>query len=127
MSIMAKLKAHPYLSILGLGAAALGVDYAVEGDKSIVSSLFRGVFGGGGGKDGGGKGGAHGGHPQVPAGMPQAPAQVAPVMEYLPGYYPAFPAHYHPHWGHGRGHRFHDFDQRGGHEERFAWEGRRRR
>jgi|SRR5271155_5621246 len=98
MSIIAKMKAHPVVSIAGLGALALGVDYFVEGDKSIAASLYRGIFGGGGGDERGGKGLPP--HKIVPRGMPGAPAQVAPVLEYIPGYYPAFPAHYHPHWGH---------------------------
>lgn len=95
MSIIAKMKAHPVLSIAGLGVAALGVDYFVEGEKSIAASLYRGIFGGSA---------EQGGrelppHKFVPKGMPEAPAHVSPVLEYIPGYYPAFPAHYHPHWG----------------------------
>jgi len=104
MSIIAKMKAHPVLSIAGLGVLALGVDYFVEGDKSIASSLYRGIFGGGSGGERGGRGLPP--HKMVPGGMPAAPAQVQPVLEYLPGYYPAFPAHYHPHWGRGYEHRF---------------------
>ena len=98
MSIIAKMKAHPVISIAGLGTLALGVDYFVEGDKSIAASLYRGIFGGGGGA-GGERGDGLPAHKTVPRGMPDAPAQVAPVLEYIPGYYPAFPAHYHPHWG----------------------------
>lgn len=97
MSIIAKMKAHPALSIAGLGVVALGVDYFVEGDKSIAASLYRGIFGGGGDGEPGGRGLPP--HKIVPRGMPEAPSHVAPVLEYIPGYYPAFPAHYHPHWG----------------------------
>jgi hypothetical protein len=121
MSILAKMKAHPVLSIAGLGVAALGVDYFVEGDKSIAASFYRSIFGSGGGEHG--KRGLAP-HKVVPRGMPEAPAQVAPVLEYLPGYYPAFPAHYHPHWGHHargfhgemirRGHYGRDWGHEGG-------------
>ncbi|HYB23849.1 MAG TPA: hypothetical protein VED41_08635 [Solirubrobacteraceae bacterium] len=46
MSIMQKLKSMPTSYwVVGLGAAALGVDYLVEGESSIVSSIWRGVAG----------------------------------------------------------------------------------
>lgn len=99
MSFLDKMKAHPVLSIAGLGAAALAVDYVVEGDKSVAVSLYRGIFGGGEGGEGHGRGRGLPPHKIVPKGMPEAPGHVAPVLEYLPNYYPAFPAHYHPHWG----------------------------
>jgi hypothetical protein len=48
VSIMSKLKSMPTSYwVAGLGAAALGVDYLIEGEGSIVSSIWRGVTGGG--------------------------------------------------------------------------------
>lgn len=44
---MSKLKSMPTSYwVAGLGAAALGVDYLIEGEGSIVSSIWRGVTGG---------------------------------------------------------------------------------
>jgi hypothetical protein len=46
MSIMQKLKSMPTSYwVVGLGTAALGVDYLVEGESSIVSSIWRGITG----------------------------------------------------------------------------------
>ncbi|HTR02657.1 MAG TPA: hypothetical protein VMN82_05625, partial [Thermoanaerobaculia bacterium] len=47
MSITERLKKMPTSYwVVGLGAAALGVDYLVEGESSIASSIWRGVTGG---------------------------------------------------------------------------------
>lgn len=128
MSIMAKLKKlHPAYWVLGLGGVALTVDYFMEGDQSIASSLYRGVFGGSGsGGDGGGGGGAarrrvlpHGGtgmSPAIPgmgyAQMPEYYPAYPPSYGLWPGHYPRFASHMGHGWGHeghGWGHEGHGF------------------
>lgn len=100
MSIMAKLKkVHPAVWIAGLGGAALVVDYFVEGEASVASSLYRGIFGGHGGRGAhGGRGGGGGlasssAQPSLasamPAALPVLPTQVAPYG--YPIYYSAYP------------------------------------
>ena len=45
-SVLARVKAAPAAYwVLGLGASALAVDYFIEGDNSIASSMYRGIFG----------------------------------------------------------------------------------
>lgn len=75
MSIMTKLKSMPTSYwVVGLGAAALGVDYLIEGEGSIVSSIWRGVTGGG-------RGAADGEAPAPPARHAAAPhAPPGPVL-----------------------------------------------
>lgn len=102
MSIVAKLKkVKPVYWVLGLGGAALGVDYLMEGERSIVMSLYRGVFGhghGGSGSGGGGKGrhalpGGGGG------GVAPALAPIGTVIApQTPAYYPAYPASFYTSW-----------------------------
>jgi len=46
MSVVDKLKKmHPAYWVLGLGGVALGVDYYVERDKSVASSIYRKLSG----------------------------------------------------------------------------------
>jgi hypothetical protein len=75
MSLMAKLKALPTSYwVLGLGSAALGVDYLVEGQNSIASAIWRGVTGGH-------KEVHHGGQHRMPFRHPRAalPSRVPPL------------------------------------------------
>src|SRR5271156_2448379 len=99
MSFLAKLKNAPTAYwVVGLGGAALAVDYLVEGHQSVLSSIYRGVFG---------HGHAHprprGGHSQ--GAMKARPAQaVAPSQSAIPAggflspsgvvYYQAYPQGY---------------------------------
>lgn len=125
MSILAKLKNMPTAYwVVGLGGAALGIDYFVEGDRSVVSSLYRGVFGGG--------------RPEpMPAGRLSGsrPGLVAPGRQMLvPGamgprvYYsavaPFYPhRHHHPSYFGFRGPHPHWDGFRGpGHHGRYGWE-----
>jgi hypothetical protein len=135
MSIMAKLKkVHPAYWVLGLGGAALAVDYFVEGDQSVAASLYRGIFG----ASGHGHGHADAQHPAAShptsAALPVAsPASAAPAMAMqsalygYPNYYPAYPYHYghfdrhgfgHEHGGHGGHGGEHHAHVRGG----YSWE-----
>ncbi len=104
MSILDKMKkAHPAYWVLGLGGVALAIDYYVERDRSVASSIYRKLSGSKQGAymdagDGGGGGAA--------VMMPSSLYRTTQV------YYPAFPpVHPHRHWmlrdpffGHGRGH-----------------------
>lgn len=125
VSILSKLKSMPTSYwVVGLGAAALGVDYLVEGESSIVSSIWRGVTGGGRGEaeaapvaPGPRRGGA-----RMPS-TPGAPAQPVvlpsptPGLEYLVvpyydhhrhrRYYPAHEPH------HARERHFRNWPRRG--------------
>lgn len=98
MSILEKMKkAHPAYWVLGLGGAALAIDYYVERDRSVVSSIYRKVFSPKrgvasryGDEDGSGA-----------ALSPGAAAAVMPGSLYRTTqvYYPAFPpVHPHRHW-----------------------------
>jgi|SRR5208337_529412 len=122
MSIVAKLKkVKPVYWVLGLGSAALAVDYLVEGDRSIVMSLYHGIFGGHGG---GGSGG--GSHARTSPGMAMMPSGSSVALP-SPVYYPAYPVSYyawngypfgnrHSHFGHAFGHGY------GGHSDHHgAW------
>jgi len=116
MEIVQRLKKlHPVYWVAGLGGAALLVDYFVEGDQSVASSLYRGAFGGSGG---GAVLPAHAARSQV------APHKVAPQLAegMTPvSYYPAYPAgvqgspyYERPYYDfryHGFGHR--EFGHRG--------------
>ena len=98
----AKRLPAPYW-IAGLGGGALLVDYLVEGEDSIASSLYRGIFGGeerGEGRRGGRRGLPAGRQEAlpiitqpttVPAGVPGLDYYVVPVPYYHPGRY--FRAH----------------------------------
>lgn len=97
MSILAKLKNMPTAYwVVGLGGAALGIDYFVEGDRSVVSSLYRGVFGGRaeGALEGRPLGAVRPG--THPGGLAFVPAMGAPRVYYtaIPPFYPY--RHYHP-------------------------------
>lgn len=108
MSIIAKLKkVHPAYWVLGLGGAALAVDYFVEGDQSVASSLYRGVFGSG--RSGGGGGGGSGGGVRAQMGIPGGRVMPIPAMGYpQPEYYPAYPYHapYDAYAAYHHGHRY---------------------
>lgn len=131
MSILSRMKNAPTAYwVVGLGGAALAVDYLVEGHRSVLSSLYRGVFGS-----------EHHDHHDhgsksreaPPVQSPQESASVSPLQApsatpaYGPVYYQAFPSGYpyapgswevipRHHEGHheaygrpreGRGHLFH--------------------
>jgi hypothetical protein len=109
MSILAKLKNMPTAYwVVGLGGAALGIDYFVEGERSVVSSLYRGVFGGRGEGTAPQRRSLGAARPGVPA---LVPAMGAPRVYYtaIPPFYPYrhhHPSrfgfrgsHPHPHWG----------------------------
>lgn len=110
MSIIDKMKkAHPAYWVLGLGGAALAIDYYVERDRSVASSIYRKFFGGGGrGEGGGGRGTLHGRAAPV---MPGSAIMPGPLYQTSRVYYPAYPpVHPYHHWmhrglpfGHGRG------------------------
>ena len=150
MSIMSKLKSMPTSYwVAGLGAAALGVDYLIEGEGSIVSSIWRGVTGGHRSESPAIPGPHPGATHSLPA--PGAPAQPLTIPPPPPGaeylvvpyyghhrhrrYYPAHEPH------HVRERRFRNWPRRGylphpgedrhphpGHEDRrfhaghFDWE-----
>jgi hypothetical protein len=78
-------KMHPAYWVLGLGGAALAIDYFMEGDKSVASSLYRGIFGGKAGSGEGGDGAAQL-HP-----FARVAPMVMPGSSYAVPYYPAFP------------------------------------
>jgi hypothetical protein len=110
MSIVAKLKkVKPVYWVVGLGGAALAVDYLVEGERSIVSSLYHGIFGHGGGSGGGDGGGGRGGGGRGPQPGGGGGAVLPSVSMPL---YPAYPAAYYAlypfggHFGHDFGHPF---------------------
>ncbi len=77
-------KVHPVYWVLGLGGAALAIDYFMEGDKSVVSSLYRGIFGD---KLASGESGEGAARPRPIVQM------VVPTAgtSYAVPYYPAFP------------------------------------
>jgi hypothetical protein len=124
MSIMSKLKSMPTSYwVVGVGAAALGVDYLVEGEASIVSSIWRGVTGGSSREDEARLAPApHPGAARVPT-APRAPAQLPAIPPQPPGaeylvvpyyghhrhrrYYPAHEPH------HVRERRFRNWPRRG--------------
>jgi hypothetical protein len=119
----AKRLPAPYW-VAGLGGGALLVDYLVEGEDSIASSLYRGIFGGGHEEErGGGRRGGQrtarapmGGQralpvitqpTTVPAGVPGLDYYVVPVPYYHPDRY--FRAHEpeRPHARFARAHEWH--------------------
>jgi len=115
MSIVAKLKKMPPVYwVLGLGGAALAVDYFVEGEQSVASSLYRGIFGHGEGTSHG-RGSAHAGPlgrspaSMAPGGMLPSPDGMLPSAGGMESfYYPAYPyrAPYDAYGPlHGYGHR----------------------
>lgn len=122
MSIIDKMKkAHPVYWVLGLGGAALAIDYYVEKDRSVASSIYRKFFGGAGRREEGG-----GGRPMlhrraVP--MPGATVMPSPFYQTSQIYYPAYPpVHPYRHWmhrgplfdrgfGHGFGHHGRGFER----------------
>jgi hypothetical protein len=119
MSIIDKMKkAHPAYWVIGLGGAALAIDYYVEKDKSVASSIYRKFFGGAAG--GGGDGGVAP-YPRRRAVIPMPGATLMPGSLYQSSqiYYPAFPSvHPYRHWmrrgpifDHGFGHDWfgHDY------------------
>lgn len=122
MSIVAKLKkVKPVYWVLGLGGAALAVDYLVEGERSIAMSLYRGVFGGHGGHGGQG---SHGGiRHTVPAARSVSPVATMPSVLQMPTYYPAYPASYYAWNGYPFGARYSHFGHGfGGHADHHgAW------
>ena len=82
-------KMHPAYWVLGLGGAALAIDYFMEGDKSVASSLYRGIFGGKA-ASGEGNDGAAQLHPFTRLASVAIPgASYGP--SYAVPYYPAFP------------------------------------
>jgi|SRR5271166_517978 len=92
MSIIDKLKkAHPAYWVLGLGGAALAVDYYVEKDRSVASSIYRKLFGPKSlAGDGGGRAAL------APDGAAVMPGSLYRTTQV---YYPAFPpVHPHHHW-----------------------------
>lgn len=98
MSIIDKMKkAHPAYWVLGLGGAALAIDYYVERDRSVASSIYRKFFGGAGrGEDGGGRGTPHG--RAVPV-MPGSAIMPGSLYQTSRVYYPAYPPmHPYHHW-----------------------------
>jgi hypothetical protein len=78
-------KVHPVYWVLGLGGAALAIDYFMEGDKSVASSLYRGLFGG---KADAGEGGGNGASRPIARAVPMT---AIPGASYAAPYYPAFP------------------------------------
>ena len=120
MSIIDKMKkAHPAYWVLGLGGVALAIDYYVEKDRSVGSSIYRKFFGSAGRGEEDGEGTASFPHRVAP--MPGA--TVMPGRFYQV-YYPAYPPmHPYRHWMHrgpifdrGFGHGFeHDGFGRHGH------------
>ena len=142
--LVAKVKRlpTPYL-VAGLGGGALHVDYLVEGDSSIASSLYRGIFGGRGERYEGRRLPMEAGVARqapiitrptmVPAPAPGLDYYVVPVPYYQPGGY--WPAHrpyrpyarvlrshgFHPGWGHVPHAAPHGF-WGGRHHAGFDWE-----
>lgn len=105
-SIVAKLKKMPPAYwVLGLGGAALVADYFMEGDRSVASSLYRGIFShaswGGGqgyGEEGADDGGGGGYNPALSSGSPEGgmydPSMISSALPMgfdEPMYYPAYP------------------------------------
>lgn len=106
--------------ILGVGGAGLAIDYAYEGQGSIVSSLWRMMTGGGGHR---GSAHPHAGHPlarhsRVPARgvMPSSVSQVLATPQFIsPPYYEAWPSRHHVDW--------HDWGRRHGFDHGFGRQG----
>jgi|SRR5271170_2536182 len=98
MSIIDKMKkAHPAYWVLGLGGAALAIDYFVEKDRSVASSIYRKFFrGAGGGMDADeGEEGARSFYRRAP-GVSVIPGSLYQTSRV---YYPAYPSvHPHHHW-----------------------------
>lgn len=122
MSIIDKLKrAHPAYWVLGLGGVALAIDYYVERDKSVASSIYRKLSGSAasGGGDSKGRASSYGRVAPMPGAAVMLPGALYQTSQV---YYPAFPSvHPYRHWMR-RGPIFdHGFERSLGHD-RFGRE-----
>jgi hypothetical protein len=120
MSIIDKLKnAHPAYWVIGLGGVALAIDYYVERDRSVASSIYRKLSGAEKNKEGERQGTLRRrvSTPQAAVMLPGSLYQTSRV------YYPAFPSvHPYRHWMHGEPIFERGFEHGFGHED---WFGRR--
>jgi hypothetical protein len=137
MSLVTKLKSVPiHYWILGLGGGALAVDYFVEGQRSVVSSVWRGIFGSRehpavarARKAAFRRGGIH---PSAqPMMQPQMPSAFTVPQGAMPQYYPAMPPpvghgpfHYGQafHWPHGEPHHGELHHGEHHHHHGYGWE-----